>query len=180
MVQRQDARAGVEGRPTSAEQGSSESARADAAASGTVPEALSRGLAELVEGQRQFAEEFGLPYERVFTTAFEPFKGRDTGAVIHEWLSSDTDHAEEVRILLRDLADHQWALIAALESFVAAQSAPQRGLGVTDMWAWLAGRRRATEQTSAMPRLVTAYARGRESASAGHCNDSHRGEHGSR
>ena len=50
-----------------------------------VRDALARGMARLVEGQRQFAEEFGLPYSRVFSDGYESFKGRQVEAAVRDW-----------------------------------------------------------------------------------------------
>lgn len=135
---------------------------------GVTPEAildaLSAGLAELVEGQRQFAEEFGLPYERVFTTGFEPFKGRETRSVLHEWLATDGEHAVDVRALLRDLAAHQWALLAALGTLMGETRAADRNPALARLHQRFGGRPRRDGEHSALPRVVAAYARAREMA----------------
>lgn len=81
-------------------------------------EALVCGVARLVEGQRQFADEFGLPYGRVFDDAFESFKSRDTRDVLRHWLTSD-EGAGQLQKLLCSLACHQLAVLQAAEQVTA-------------------------------------------------------------
>ena len=45
---------------------------------------LVEGTASLVEGQRCFADEFGLSYGRVFSDDFESFKSKDNCKVISD------------------------------------------------------------------------------------------------
>jgi hypothetical protein len=84
--------------------------------------ALVEGLASLVDGQRGFAEEFGLSYERVFHNDQESFKGRDSRKVIGEWLRSGEEGASKMRDLFDDLARHQVAVVEAIDQ-VSKESA---------------------------------------------------------
>jgi hypothetical protein len=120
--------------------------------------ALIEGVSQLVEGQRRFAEEFGLTYERVFRDGFESFKGRNVGDVLREWLRGEGGDAQDVERLLQDLADHQFALLTAVEIVTNDASARSRLLSVLRR-----DRPRSEYQGSAIPQLVTAYARTRES-----------------
>lgn len=76
---------------------------------------LIRGLARLAEGQRCFAEEFGLNYGRVFRDEFEPFKGKNPETVIRQWIKEGEGGAQRLQGLLDDLLQHQLALVGALE-----------------------------------------------------------------
>lgn len=119
-------------------------------------DALVEGVSQLVEGQRRFAEEFGLTYERVFHDGFEAFKGREVRDVLHEWVQGDGGDAAALERLFQDLADHQFALLTAVEQVMSGYEARQ-GL--------LAALRRqpaGPATGAALPQLVTAYARTRE------------------
>ncbi len=82
---------------------------------------LVEGLASLVEGQRCFAEEFGLSHGRVFHDDFEFLKSKDTRDVISEWIRDGEEGATRLRNLFDDLAQHQMALVEATEE-VAKES----------------------------------------------------------
>lgn len=85
---------------------------------------LIQGLARLVEGQRCFAEEFGLNYGRVFRDEFEQFKGKNPEAVIRQWLKEGDAGVGRLQGLLDDLLQHQLALVGALEG-VATEAVNQ-------------------------------------------------------
>ncbi len=76
---------------------------------------LVKGLAQLTEGQRCFADEFGMNYRRVFSDAYEPFKGEDPEKVIRQWLLEGEEGAERLQLLLDALVQHQLAMVGALE-----------------------------------------------------------------
>jgi hypothetical protein len=84
--------------------------------------ALVEGLASLVDGQRCFADEFGLSYGRVFDDDLEFFKGKDTCNVIAEWLRGGEEGAEHLKQLFENLAQHQVALVETFDE-VASESA---------------------------------------------------------
>lgn len=73
------------------------------------------GLAGLVAAQRCFADEFGLAYSRVFSDGYEAFKGRDPEEVVREWLAGGEDGLRRLERLFDDLAQHQLALVGALD-----------------------------------------------------------------
>lgn len=90
---------------------------------------LVQGLARLVEGQRCFAEEFGLTYGRVFRDEFEQFKGKKVENVIRQWLNDGDNGIQSLQGLLDDLLRHQLALVGALDGIAAEavdQLSPQR------------------------------------------------------
>ncbi len=98
-----------------------------ASASGS--QVLVQGLARLAEGQRCFADEFGLNYGRVFGDEYEPFKGKSPEKVILQWLREGEEGARRLQNLLDDLLKHQLALVGALEGIASEtvdQLSPQR------------------------------------------------------
>ena len=95
----------------------------------TAAKVLVQGLARLVEGQRCFAEEFGMNYGRVFRDEFEQFKGKKVENVIRQWLNDGNNGILRLQGLLDDLLRHQLALVGALEGIAAEavdQLSPQR------------------------------------------------------
>lgn len=95
----------------------------------TAAQVLVQGLARLTEGQRCFAEEFGLNYGRVFRDEFEPFKGKNPETVIRRWLKEGDQGIRSLQGLFEDLLRHQLALVGALEAVAAEaveQLSPQR------------------------------------------------------
>lgn len=95
----------------------------------TAAQVLVQGLARLIEGQRCFAEEFGLNYGRVFRDEFEQFKGKNPETVIRQWLKDGDNGIRSLQGLLDDLLRHQLALVGALEGVAVEameQLSPQR------------------------------------------------------
>ncbi len=90
--------------------------------------ALATGLARLIEGQRRFGEEFGLPLSRVFSDDFEPFRGRSVEKVIYEWLLDGASSVAKLDRIFNDLLAHQMALLEAVDGAVmqALRRASQR------------------------------------------------------
>lgn len=125
--------------------------------------ALVEGLTQLVEGQRRFADEFGLNYERVFSDGFEAFKGRSVEDVLAEWLAADNDTADALTTLIQDLADHQLALVAAVETASHPQA---RGLRLPSPL-----KRHRGGQPDPMPPFVAAYARSRRTTQGSATNN---------
>ncbi len=78
-----------------------------------------RGLARLVEGQRCFADEFGLGYGRVFRDEFDSFKNRRVEEVLRDWLTGGEAGARQLGLLLEDLLQHQLALVGALDGIAS-------------------------------------------------------------
>jgi hypothetical protein len=143
-----------------------------------VGDALADGLARLVEGQRQFAEELGLPYGRVFSDGFEGFKSQDASHVIKRWFADPELGADRLQMLFDDLISHQVAVIAAVDGAVLRAlnevDAQSSQLGRSP-WAWMVRRllprrrRRSVEQDQTLrylhlvaPAFVAAYAQARE------------------
>lgn len=86
---------------------------------------FARTLAGIALGMRQFANEFGLPLDRVFSDGFEAFKGHDPEVVINAWLSEDSFADRRLQRLLDDISDHQFAIacaVAELPSAVACEA----------------------------------------------------------
>lgn len=141
---------------------------------------LVRGLARLVEGQRCFAEEFGLHHSRVFGEDYEAFKGHNPEAVLRRWLQEGEAGTRKLEGLLDDLLQHQLALVTAMEGIAEAaldQFCPQKAaaaspglLGLRPL-AWrtyrnlhrtYAQNRQLQHQNLVIAGFVTGYTRARE------------------
>ncbi|MCG8393288.1 MAG: hypothetical protein MI745_09410 [Pseudomonadales bacterium] len=131
---------------------------------------LTHGVAKLVEGQKQFAEEMGLPYSRIFHDGYEAFKDKTAREVIFSWLYAGADGHEKIEALFVDLLEHQLALVEALASIqnpsIPASSPIDRliqslfGSEKTDR----ENSHRSYMQDTA-PAFIAAYARAREQGS---------------
>ncbi len=77
------------------------------------------GLIKLVDGQKSFANEFGLPFNRVFRHSAEVLRNNDTRQVIKNWLRDDQHGATHLSALLSDIIEHNLALCAALDGIAA-------------------------------------------------------------
>jgi hypothetical protein len=82
------------------------------------------GIAKLLEGQRLFAEEFGLPYTRVFHQECQIFRDQEPDQVIRQWLQDKADGPSKFSRLIDDIVEHHLALCAALDG-VAQESISQ-------------------------------------------------------
>jgi hypothetical protein len=82
------------------------------------------GIAKLLEGQRCFAEEFGLTYPTILHPDCQVFRQKKPEAVIQEWLQDKTDGPHKFSHLIDDLVEHNLALCAALDG-VAKESINQ-------------------------------------------------------
>jgi hypothetical protein len=135
---------------------------------------LVEGTASLVEGQRCFADEFGLSYGRVFSDDFESFKGKDNCKVISDWIRGGEEGARRLKQLFDDLAQHQMALVAAFDK-VASESAEmgkskkgrRTGKYSNDMQADASGKGSRqqysnTQQHLILTAFVAGYAKARE------------------
>ena len=66
------------------------------------------GLAQLIDGQRRFADEFGLKQELVFSTDLADIQKRGSSAVLRDWLTGAKPEASsQLDALFEDLAFHQ-------------------------------------------------------------------------
>lgn len=118
------------------------------------------GVARLIEGQRRFAEEFGVPYSRVFMDGFEAFKGRAIRDVLRDWLESEHG-ADSLRNLLQDLANHQLALLESAGELSRGPSPGDRSrLRLCNPLSLFSPR---SSQGSLAP-VAAAYARSREAS----------------
>jgi hypothetical protein len=134
---------------------------------------LVEGLASLVEGQRCFAEEFGLSYGRVFHDDLESFKGKNTCKAISNWLREGEEGAAKLNNLFNDLAQHQMALVEAADE-VARESIDMAKLSKvklanklgasnkTDLMRSKQDFRMALHQKLIMTVFVAGYAKSRE------------------
>lgn len=79
------------------------------------------GIIHLLEGQRAFAEELGLPYTCVFDETCQAFRDKNPEAILQDWLQDDIEGQAKFRRLLDDLIEHNLALCASLDA-VALES----------------------------------------------------------
>jgi hypothetical protein len=108
------------------------------------------GVAKLLEGQRCFAEEFGLSYPTILHPECEVFRQRKPETIIREWFQDKTDGPQKFSRLIEDLVEHNLALCAALDG-VAQESinrlspaaVKSKGLGIFGWrpFSWLTFRR---------------------------------------
>jgi hypothetical protein len=136
---------------------------------------LVRGVARLVEGQRQLAQELGLKDERVFLSDHEHFRNGDVEAVLRQWLLAGPDGVGAIRDLFDDLCEHQLALIRAVDGVALSAL---RAHAPSGPMAWLQRARdrifgfsrlrtlvedeQARFQRIVAPALACSYARARE------------------
>ncbi len=73
------------------------------------------GLIRLVEGQKGFANEFGLPLNRVFRHSAERLRYDEPSKVISSWLKDNDQGPAQITALLNDIIEHQLAMCAALD-----------------------------------------------------------------
>ncbi len=79
------------------------------------------GIVKLLEGQRSFAEEFGLAYPSILHPECQVFRQRKPEAIIKDWFQDKTNGPEKFSHLIDDLVEHNLALCAALDG-VAKES----------------------------------------------------------
>lgn len=125
------------------------------------------GLGKLVEGQRQFADEFGLPYGRLFHDGFEAFKDGAISAQLLDWISSDRPRPDQIGQLFSDLLKHQLALVEALAALDSSAAEKTKKKSLSALFRPLSSgktadgaHRRFMEVTA--PAFIAAYARARE------------------
>jgi len=78
------------------------------------------GLCRLIEGQQQFANEFGLSPVRVFPHSSEYFEGRSARAVLHDWFRQGDACVPALQELFEDMMQHQLALLGGLDGVAVA------------------------------------------------------------
>ena len=75
------------------------------------------GLAQLIDGQRRFADEFGLKQDLVFSANLADIQKRGSSAVLRDWLTSTNPEASsQLDALFEDLAFHQSGLLSSLDT----------------------------------------------------------------
>ena len=83
--------------------------------------AVCGGLARLIEGQRRFSVEFGLPHSRVFSHEAASLGQTEFDQVLLGWLTDKEEGQKNLSGVLHDLIAHQLALHGALDG-VAKES----------------------------------------------------------
>lgn len=78
------------------------------------------GLCRLIEGQQQFADEFGLGPVRVFPHSSEHFEGRSPRDVLHQWFRAGDESVPALQQLFEDMMQHQLALMGGLDGVAVA------------------------------------------------------------
>ncbi|QLH41622.1 MAG: hypothetical protein HWD59_02085 [Coxiellaceae bacterium] len=76
---------------------------------------LINGLAQLIEGQKRFATEFGLSTARVFPGLDHLLQTEDLASSLQQWLLQGDVGIGQMQQLFACLAQHQLALMAALD-----------------------------------------------------------------
>jgi hypothetical protein len=84
------------------------------------------GLIRLLEGQRRFVEELGLPYDRVFDEECQVFRNKKPELILRAWLQDKVEGPKKFTCLVNDLVEHNLALCAALDG-VAQESLSRLG-----------------------------------------------------
>ena len=82
---------------------------------GASPRIIVNGLIKLVEAQKGFASEFGLPFNRVFHHSAQSLRNGDSRQIIKTWLRDEQHGATHISALLSDIIEHNIALCAALD-----------------------------------------------------------------
>jgi hypothetical protein len=114
--------------------------------------ALVHGIARLIEGQRQFADEFGLSLNRVFPNSYEALEGQTPTQLAISLFTSDWNSIAELENMFDDLISHQVALFSALDGIAneTLNHMGDEGLGdgkskVNDARAWRLHKERLQE-----------------------------------
>ncbi len=114
--------------------------------------ALVHGIARLIEGQRQFADEFGLSLNRVFPNSYESLEGQTPTQHAISLFTADWNSITELENMFNDLILHQVALFSALDGIAneTLNHMGDEGLGdgkskVNDARAWRLHKERLQE-----------------------------------
>ena len=92
----------------------------------TFTRALVHGIARLIEGQRQFADEFGLSLNRVFPNSYKSLEGQTPTQHAISLFTADWNSITELENMFNDLILHQVALFSALDG-IANETLNQMG-----------------------------------------------------
>lgn len=80
-------------------------------------ESILIGLAQLVDSQRRFADEFGLKQELVFTSNTKDIQQHGSTSVLYDWLKGKKPNASsKLDALFEDLVHHQAGPLASLDT----------------------------------------------------------------
>ena len=82
--------------------------------------ALVHGIARLIEGQRQFADEFGLSSRRVFPHSHQLLEGQTPTQLAISLFTADWKSISELENMFADLIQHQVSLFSALDGIAHA------------------------------------------------------------
>jgi superfamily I DNA/RNA helicase len=114
--------------------------------------ALVHGIARLIEGQRQFADEFGLSLRRVFPHSYELLEGQTPTQLAISLFTADWKSISELENMFADLIQHQVSLFSALDGIAhaALKQMGDEGLGdgrskLNDARAWRLHKERLQE-----------------------------------
>ena len=94
--------------------------------------ALVHGIARLIEGQRQFADEFGLSLNRVFPNSYQSLEGQTATQHAISLFSADWKSISELEDMFDDLISHQVALFTALDGIANETLKHMGDHGLTD------------------------------------------------
>jgi len=86
----------------------------------TLARAVIDGMARLIEGQRQLADEFGLSLGRVFPRSVDLLEGRSPEDALTELFRSGSARVDELQAIFEDMIVHQLALVGALDDIALA------------------------------------------------------------
>lgn len=83
--------------------------------SGLLARSVVTGLSQLIEGQKQFADEFGLSLSRVFPQSFSFLDGHSVETIIADIFREGDLRQDDLEKLFKDIFMHQLALVGAIE-----------------------------------------------------------------
>jgi hypothetical protein len=75
-----------------------------------------KGMAQLIQGQRQFANEFGLSSARVFPQTYHLLDGKNPKAFLKQIFRSGEPGIKQLQDLFTDMVEHQLALFSAIDA----------------------------------------------------------------
>jgi len=75
-----------------------------------------KGMAKLIQGQMQFAEEFGLSHARVFPQSHHDLDGKNPEKWLKQIFRSGEPGVQQLSDLFNDMVEHQLALFSAIDA----------------------------------------------------------------
>ncbi len=85
----------------------------------TSPKVIFNGLVKLIEGQKSFSEEFGLPYDYVFSKSGDTLKQGSTALVLKRLLKNGDSGTEQLSQIVADVLSHYLAMHQALDGIAS-------------------------------------------------------------